>query len=135
MVRGDDGVAIYGTAILAACLLAGVATGTLLGKALGLDTDVGGVGLAMLLLVLVTDRLRRAGRLGPESQSGISYWSALYIPIVVAMAASQNVRGALSGGMVALVAGSGCVVICLALVGVLSRPGRGKDGTGSGTDG
>ncbi len=128
-------MAIYGTAILAACLLAGVATGTLLGKALGLDTDVGGVGLAMLLLVLVTDRLRRAGWLGPESQSGISYWSALYIPIVVAMAASQNVRGALSGGMVALVAGSGGVVICLALVGVLSRPDRGKDGTGSGTDG
>ncbi len=115
-------MAIYGTAILAACLLAGVAGGTLLGRALGLDTDVGGVGLAMLLLVVTTDRLRQTGRMGQETRSGIAYWSALYIPVVVAMAASQNVRGALSGGVVALLAGGGGVILCLGLVKWLARP-------------
>ena len=115
-------MAIYGTAILAACLLACVAVGTMLGRALGLESDVGGVGLAMLLVVVATDRLRQLGRLGPETRSGIAYWSALYIPVVVAMAASQNVRGALSGGVVALVAGGGGVVLCLGLVKWLARP-------------
>lgn len=117
-------MAIYGTAILAGCLLAGVATGTLLGQAMGVDADIGGVGLAMLLLVLGTERLRKAGKLGDDTRAGIHYWSAMYIPIVVAMAASQNVMGALSGGWVAIVAGSGGVVACFALMGILSRFGR-----------
>ena len=50
---------IYGVAALAACHLAGVILGDLLGVLLGVQSNVGGVGFAMLLLILLTDWLRR----------------------------------------------------------------------------
>jgi malonate transporter MadL subunit len=61
--------------------------------------------------------------LAGASATGINFWSAMYIPIVVAMAASQNVVAAVDGGMLALLAGLGAVVISFALVPVLSRFG------------
>ena len=45
----------------------------------------------------------------------------MYIPIVVAMAARQNVAAAADGGMLALVAGIAAVLVSFALVPVLSR--------------
>ena len=42
---------IYGTAILAACHLLGVYIGDLLGSLIGVKANVGGVGLAMMLLI------------------------------------------------------------------------------------
>src|SRR5438309_430749 len=42
---------IYGTALLAICQLLGIVCGDLLGRAMGLKTNVGGVGIAMLLLI------------------------------------------------------------------------------------
>jgi malonate transporter MadL subunit len=38
---------IYGVALLSACLLAGVFVGDLLGKLIGVEANVGGVGFAM----------------------------------------------------------------------------------------
>lgn len=124
-------MAIYGTALLAACLLAGVSAGMLLGRAMGIDADIGGVGIAMILLVLGTERLRATGRLGQETREGITYWSAMYIPIVVAMAAGQNVMGALAGGVVAIMAGAGSVAACFLLVGILSRSAKGIGESGA----
>jgi malonate transporter MadL subunit len=49
---------IYGVALLALCLLAGLFTGELLGQLIGVEANVGGVGIAMLLLILVGDWLR-----------------------------------------------------------------------------
>lgn len=49
--------------------------------------------------------------------------SAMYIPIVVAMASTQNVVAAVSAGPVALLAGLGATVLCWALVPMLSRIG------------
>jgi malonate transporter MadL subunit len=43
---------IYGTALLSACLLAGLTLGRCLGELLGVDADIGGVGIAMILLIL-----------------------------------------------------------------------------------
>ncbi len=43
---------IYGVALLSACLLTGLFIGELLGQLLGVQANVGGVGIAMLLLVL-----------------------------------------------------------------------------------
>lgn len=114
-------MAIYGTAILSICLLAGLAAGRLLGMLLGIKTDVGGVGIAMLLLILVTDRLRKNSRLSAPTAAGIQFWSMIYVPIVVAMAASLNVRGAIRGGPVAVLAGTLAVVACFALVPLISR--------------
>ena len=117
---------IYGVALLAACMLAGNVIGELIGIAIGVSSNVGGVGIAMLLLVFVVYRLQKAGCLDTSSRRGVEFWSSLYIPIVVAMAASQNVVGAVSGGPVALVGGLVVVAISFALVPVIARLGRGK---------
>lgn len=120
-------MAIYGTALLSGCLVAGLIVGELLGMAMGVDANVGGVGIAMLLLIVIAGRLRASGRLATPTQSGVLFWSAIYIPIVVAMAASQNVVAAVSGGTVAIVAGAGAVAVCFALVPVISRIGQRDD--------
>lgn len=114
---------IYGVALLSACMLAGAFIGDLLGKAIGVQANVGGVGIAMILLVLGTDALVRRGRFQAVTQQGVTFWSAVYIPIIVAMAATQNVIAALEGGLAAFLAGSLAVVGCLVLVPAISRMG------------
>jgi malonate transporter MadL subunit len=106
-------------------VLVGVFIGDLLGKLIGVDANVGGVGIAMLLLLLSSNLSSHRFRLGPITQSGIHFWSAMYIPIVVAMAARQNVVAAVSGGWVAIVAGAAAVAAGLALVPLLARAGKG----------
>ncbi|MDP1930814.1 MAG: malonate transporter subunit MadL [Gammaproteobacteria bacterium] len=114
---------IYGVALLSACLLAGLFIGELLGQLLGVQANVGGVGIAMLLLVLASGSDHFKPLMTGASGSGIHFWSGMYIPIVVAMAASQNVVAAVGGGMLALLAGVAAVVVSFALVPVLSRIG------------
>ena len=115
---------IYGVALLSGCLIAGAFLGDLLGEVIGVQANVGGVGIAMLLLILLSDRLRARGRLNPTSRQGIVFWSAIYIPVVVAMAASQDVVSAMHGGRVALLAGTLAVALGFALVPAISRLGR-----------
>ncbi|MGD9632835.1 MAG: malonate transporter subunit MadL [Pirellulales bacterium] len=117
-------MAIYGTALLSLCLICGLIAGKLIGLAIGIDANIGGVGLAMLLLILVTGRLQNTGCLPHPTRSGVLFWSSIYIPIVVALAASQNVRGALSGGKVAIVAGIAVAFVGFAAVPLFSRMGR-----------
>lgn len=117
-------MAIYGTALLSICLLIGLIIGKMLGHLIGVQANVGGVGIAMLLLILVCDRLQRSGHIEPPSERGILFWSAIYIPIVVAMAASQNVLAAIKGGPVAIVAGVVVVVLSFASVPLISRIGK-----------
>lgn len=112
---------IHGTALLALCLLAGLTAGRLLGASLGIDADIGGVGIAMLLLIGGTHLLERRGLLAPAVGHGITYWGQMYVPIVVAMAASQNVRGALTGGWMAVAAGLAATAAGFLLVGLLVR--------------
>ena len=112
---------IYGTALLAVCHLVGIVLGDLLGAALGMKTNVGGVGIAMLLLIGARVYLHKSGRLCATSESGVHYWGAIYIPVVVAMAMQQNVVAALRGGPVALLAAVGSVVLCGVLVSFINR--------------
>ena len=51
----------------------------------------------------------------------------MYIPIVVAMAAQQNVVAAARGGPIVLIAGLGAVSICFACVALISRLGRRRE--------
>ncbi len=118
---------IYGVAFLAFCFLAGKLTGTLLGVLIGIDGDVGGVGFAMLLLIFGNAWLKRRGWLSPLMEGGILFWSAMYIPIIVAMSSVQNARAALSGGWAALLAGILATVGAFALVPLLARIGREAD--------
>ena len=126
-------MAIYGTALLSICLIVGSMVGKLLGWFMGVDANVGGVGIAMLLLILICDRLHALGRLQATSAQGIVFWSAIYVPIVVAMAASQNVLAAVNGGPVAVVAGVLVVVVGFALVPVIRRIG-GADANDGGAE-
>ena len=110
---------VYGVAALAACLIVGKFLGDWLGLAIGVEANVGGVGIAMLMLIFISHRFESFIK-NTNTSLGISFWSAMYIPIVVAMAAKQNVIAAMNGGTIALLAGLLAVVASLALVPVLS---------------
>jgi len=110
---------IYGTALLASCLLAGMLLGGWLGSVTGLNRDLGGIGLTMLLLIASTEWLRRRDLLPSSSEAGIRWWSGMYIPIVVAMACIQDVAGAIKGGPAAFLAAAFAVLsgfVCTALL-------------------
>ncbi len=117
---------IYGVALLAACYLIGQTIGELLGQWLNINSNVGGVGFAMLLLILVNQWMHKRKWLTPEMENGILFWSNLYIPVIVAMSAIQDVKAATSGGMVALLAGIIPTALCIMMVPVLMRIGNGK---------
>ena len=121
----DSDVVTYGVALLSFCMLVGVCVGDLLGEVMGVQANVGGVGIAMLLLLVLTNLGSREAALSPSAEKGIGFWSAMYIPIVVAMAARQNVFSALSGGWMAIVAGVAAVTASFAMIPLLARLGRG----------
>jgi len=115
---------VYGVALLSACLITGMLIGEALGVALNVQANVGGVGIAMLFLVLASNSPRFNAMTEGVAGDGIKFWSAMYIPIVVAMAAQQNVAAAVDGGFLALLAGVAAVVVSFALVPVLSKIGK-----------
>ncbi|MBJ9975183.1 malonate transporter subunit MadL [Pseudomonas sp. S75] len=117
---------IYGVALLAICTLAGVILGDFLGVLLGVKSNVGGVGIAMILLIFARLYMQRNGGMSKECELGVGFWGALYIPIVVAMAAQQNVVTALHGGPVAVLAAIGSVLLCGATIALISRTHRGE---------
>jgi len=57
---------ILGLGILGGCMIAGLFMGNLLGKLVGLNSDVGGVGFAMLFLVFLSNYLELKGKPLPE---------------------------------------------------------------------
>lgn len=107
---------IYGLLIMGLCAIVGNVLGYMLGGMLGIAANVGGVGFAMLFLVLVTRRLMDQGKLSKLAESGIQFWNAMYIPVVIAMAAQQNVVAALKGGWIAVIAGLAAVFAGFALI-------------------
>jgi malonate transporter MadL subunit len=112
---------IYGTALLALCHLLGIFLGDLLGQMLGVKTNVGGVGIAMLLLICARLYLQKTDRLPKLTELGVEYWGAIYIPVVVAMAAQQDMVAALRGGPVALLSAIGAAVLCACVIASINR--------------
>ena len=47
---------IYGVALLSFCMIAGVFFGELIGYLIGIDANVGGIGIAMLLLIFIANK-------------------------------------------------------------------------------
>ncbi len=115
---------IYGVALLAFCFLTGKIIGSFLGKCLSINGDVGGVGFAMILLILANLYLRKKEWLPPETEKGILFWSSMYIPIVIAMSATQNVKAAISGGPLALIVGVVATLAAFMLVPVIAKIGK-----------
>ena len=112
---------VYGVALLSFCMLFGVYAGNLLRELLGVNANVGGVGIAMLLLIVLSNLSNKKFHLSSASESGIYFWSAMYIPIVVAMAAKQNVIAAVSSGWLAVIAGVLAVAVSFAVIPLISR--------------
>ena len=112
---------IVGTAMLAVCHLIGIFLGDVLGWAIGARANVGGVGIAMPILVLVRLYMIRKGILQKKFEDGVNYWGAMYIPVVVAMAATQNVVAALRGGHVAFLAAVVTFTSCFGIIAFMNR--------------
>lgn len=115
---------ILGTALLAVCHLLGIFLGDLLGQALGVKTNVGGVGIAMLLLIFARLYMQKRDILPKLTELGVEYWGAMYIPVVVAMAAQQDMVAALRGGPVAVLSAIAAVAVCACVIAVINRTER-----------
>src|SRR4051794_28840220 len=115
---------ILGTALLATCHLLGIFLGDLLGQSLGVKTNVGGVGIAMLLLIVARLYMQKRAILPKLTELGVEYWGALYIPVVVAMAAQQDMVAALRGGPVAVLAAIITVAVCAFVISAINRSER-----------
>lgn len=120
---------IYGTALLAVCHLLGIFIGDLLGQALGVKTNVGGVGIAMLLLIFARLYMQKSDRLPKLTELGVEYWGAMYIPVVIAMAAQQDMVAALRGGPVALLSAIAAVGACAVVIAIINRTERHEEPT------
>ncbi|MEZ0538092.1 malonate transporter subunit MadL [Fibrella arboris] len=110
---------IRGVALLAGCYIVGQLIGESLGQLLNVNANIGGVGFAMLLLIFAQHWLEKRNHFHQDMEQGILFWSKLYIPVIVAMSATQNVRVALSSGGVAVLAGSIPVVLSLLFIPLL----------------
>ena len=118
---------IYGVALLSFCMLAGIWVGDILGELIGVQANVGGVGIAMLLLIFLSNLSHHKFQIGSATENGIHFWSAMYIPIVVAMAAKQDVIAAVSSGWMAVIAGVAAVAVSFAMIPLLDRIHIGDD--------
>jgi len=112
---------IFGTALLGVCYLLGILLGDALGGLIGVKANVGGVGIAMMLLIASQHFLKRRGLLNAVSEKGITFWAMMYIPVVVAMAATQNMLVAAKAGPVALLAAAGSVILCAGVIAFINR--------------
>jgi malonate transporter MadL subunit len=116
---------IYGVGLLALCTLVGVVVGDMLGVLFGVKSNVGGVGIAMILLIFIRIWMDKRGLMTVETEKGVVFWGTMYIPIVVAMAAQQNVIAAVSSGHMAIFAAIASVIVCTLTIAALSRYKKG----------
>src|SRR4051794_4139465 len=77
----------------------------------------------MMMLIAARIWLVRQDGLSHGVKLGVEFWATMYIPIVVAMAAQQNVVAAARGGPIVLIAGIGAVSVSFACVALISRFG------------
>lgn len=111
---------IYGLAILTALFLLGKTIGYGIGKLLNVG-DVGGVGWAMLFLILLINSKYWKDKVSERTKNGIKFIGAIYVPIIVAMVLRSNVVGAFKGGFISLLAGGIAVIAGLLLTPLLAR--------------
>ncbi|NLD05913.1 MAG: malonate transporter subunit MadL [Synergistaceae bacterium] len=125
---------IYGVLLLAVCYFAGLFVGELTGILVGLNANVGGVGFAMLFLLLLFSYSETVKKnLKSERFSdGLKFWQNMYIPVVIAMSASQDVVKAIRSGWLAITCGITLTVLSLCLVPFVSRISSSKNKTKEG---
>lgn len=112
---------IFSLVTLALCMLLGKYIGTLFGALVGINADVGGVGFAILLLLFVNNCKFFSFTKKEDFIQGMNFWKKMYIPVVVAMAASQNVFRMLNSGIVAIAGGAAAVAFPFLLLFLLHK--------------
>jgi malonate transporter MadL subunit len=112
---------IRGVTLLAACYLLGQIVGESLGKLLKIDANVGGVGFAMLFLIFSHNYLVKKNIIDTETENGILFWSKMYIPVIVAMSATQNVKTAINSGLIAILAGIVPTILALSALPLINK--------------
>jgi malonate transporter MadL subunit len=78
-------------------------------------------------LILALQALRKFDSRYEQSETGVTFWSDLYIPVIVAMSSVQNVQGAISGGVAALAVGIIPTACCFFLVPLIAGKNRDED--------
>src|SRR5450830_323966 len=92
--KTETDMIIYGTALLAAC---------------------------HLLLMAARLYMLQHNKLPKLTELGVEYWGAMYIPVVVAMAAQQDMVSALRGGPVAVLSAVAAVAVCAVVIALINR--------------
>ena len=82
---------------------------------------MGREGFAILLLLFVGNYPKFTFTKKPDFIHGMNFWKKMYIPVVVAMAASQNVYRMLTSGIVAIVGGAAAVAFPFLLLYILHK--------------
>jgi malonate transporter MadL subunit len=77
-----------------------------------------------MLLIFARIYMQKKDMLPKLSELGVEYWGAMYIPVVVAMAAQQDMVSALRGGPVALLSAIGAVAACAVVIAAINRTER-----------
>lgn len=114
---------IYGVLLLSLCYFAGLFVGEVMGRLVGLNANVGGVGFAMLFLLLLcsySDTVKNSLR-NERFCDGLKFWQNMYIPVVVAMSASQDVVKAVKSGWLAILCGITLTILSLCLIPLVSK--------------
>lgn len=125
---------IYGVLLLSLCYFAGLFVGEITGRLVGLNANVGGVGFAMLFLLLLCSYSEtvKTSLKNERFSDGLRFWQNMYIPVVIAMSASQDVVKAVRSGWLAILCGITLTVLSLCLIPLVSRISstRGKEEAG-----
>ena len=120
---------IYGVLLLSLCYFAGLFVGEITGRLVGLNANVGGVGFAMLFLLLLCSYSEtvKTSLKNERFSDGIKFWQNMYIPVVIAMSASQDVVKAVRSGWLAILCGITLTVLSLCLIPFVSRISSSKN--------
>ena len=125
---------IYGVLLLSLCYFAGLFVGEVTGRLVGLNANVGGVGFAMLFLLLLCNYSEtvKNSLQNERFSDGLKFWQNMYIPVVIAMSASQDVVKAVRSGWLAILCGITLTVLSLCLIPFVSRISSSKNKAGEG---
>ena len=120
---------IYGVLLLSLCYFAGLFVGEVTGRLVGLNANVGGVGFAMLFLLLLSSYSEtvKTSLKNERFSDGLRFWQNMYIPVVIAMSASQDVVKAVRSGWLAILCGITLTVLSLCLIPFVSRISSSKN--------
>jgi malonate transporter MadL subunit len=123
---------IYGVLLLSLCYFAGLFVGEVMGRLVGLNANVGGVGFAMLFLLLLCSYSETVKKniCNEGLCSGLRFWQNMYIPVVIAMSASQDVVKAVRSGWLAIFCGITLTVLSICLIPFVSRISSSKEKQG-----